>query len=53
MTERYAHLRPELFTQADLATIVIDLRPSGAKVGELATEWPNPAKQKEMARAAL
>ena len=35
MTERYAHLRPELFTQADLATIAIDLRPSGAKVGEL------------------
>jgi hypothetical protein len=25
MTEHYAHLRPELFTQADLATI-IDLR---------------------------
>src|SRR5438094_7104504 len=46
MTERYAHLRPELFTQADLATIAIDLRPSGAKVGELdhrmATDPPNP-----------
>jgi hypothetical protein len=46
MTERYAHLRPELFTQADLATIAIDLRPSGAKVGELghrmATDTANP-----------
>ncbi len=35
MTERYAHLRPELFTQADLATIAIDLRPGSANVGEL------------------
>jgi len=35
MTERYARLRPELFTQADLATIAVDLRKSGAKVGEL------------------
>jgi len=32
---RYAHLRPVLFTQADLATIAVDLRKSGAKVGEL------------------
>src|SRR5439155_17710763 len=46
MTERYAHLRPELFTQADLATIAIDLRPGSAKVGELghrmATDPTNP-----------
>ena len=46
MTERYAHLRPELFTQADLATIAIDLRKSGAKLGELghrmATDPSNP-----------
>ena len=35
MTERYAHLRPVLFTQADLATIAVDLRKTGAKVGEL------------------
>ena len=35
MTERYAHLRPELFTPADLATIAVDLRKSSAKVGEL------------------
>ncbi len=46
MTERYAHLRPELFTQPDLATIAIDVRPSGAKVAELghrmATNPANP-----------
>ena len=46
MTERYAHLRPELFAQADLATIAIDLRPSSARVGELghrmATDPANP-----------
>src|SRR2546428_12018027 len=46
MTERYAHLRPELFTQADLATIPIDLRKNGAKAGELshriATDHANP-----------
>jgi hypothetical protein len=57
MTERYAHLRPELFTQADLATIKIDLRPSGAKVSELghrmATDPANPAKKKKMVRAVL
>ena len=59
MTERYAHLRPELFTQADLATIAIDLRPSGAKVGELghrmATDPANPtadpAEEKENGRS--
>ena len=62
MTERYAHLRPELFTRADLATIKIDLRPSGAKVGELghrmATDPTNPTptpqkKKKKMVGAAL
>jgi len=46
MTERYAHLRPELFTQPDLATIAIDVRPSGAKVAEvghrMATNPANP-----------
>src|SRR5260370_23379115 len=55
MTERYAPLRRELFTQADLATIAIDLRPSGAKVGELghrmatdpAEPSPNPAEEKK------
>lgn len=25
MTERYAHLRPDLFTTKDLATIAVDL----------------------------
>ena len=46
MTERYDHLRLELFTQADLATIAVDLRKCGAKVGELghrmATDPPKP-----------
>jgi integrase len=32
MTERYAHLRPELFTAADLATIQVDLRAGAADV---------------------
>src|SRR2546421_169916 len=59
MTERYAHLRPELFTLADLATIAVDLRPSGAKVGELghrmatdpATPTANHAEEKENGRS--
>jgi hypothetical protein len=35
MTERYAHLKPELFTPADLGTITVDLQPGGeiAKIG--------------------
>jgi integrase/recombinase XerD len=35
MTERYAHLKPELFTPADLGTIAVDLQPAGevAKIG--------------------
>jgi len=33
MTERYAHLRPDLFPVEDLATIAIDLRPGKAKPG--------------------
>jgi hypothetical protein len=51
MTERYAHLRPELFTQADLATIAVDLRKSSAKVGQLGHEpqkhHRQPAEEKE------
>jgi hypothetical protein len=27
MTERYAHLKPELFTARDLGTIALDLAP--------------------------
>jgi len=38
MTERYAHLRPDLFPVQDLATIAIDLRPGRAKPG---TNWPS------------
>jgi hypothetical protein len=45
MTERYAHLRSELFTQADLATIAIDFRPGGAKVGELGHGPHDPRRQ--------
>jgi integrase len=30
VTERYAHLRPELFTAKDLATVSVDLTPGGA-----------------------
>lgn len=30
VTERYTHLRPDLFAQRDLGTIPIDLNPSGA-----------------------
>ncbi len=31
MTERYAHLKPELFTAKDLGTIPIDLTPGSAE----------------------
>ncbi len=31
MTERYAHLKPELFTAKDLGTIAVDLTPAGAE----------------------
>jgi len=45
MTERNAHLRPELFTQADFATIAIDLRPSGAKeLGHRMATDPQPTR---------
>ena len=32
VTERYAHLRPDLFSPADLATITLDLAPPGVEV---------------------
>jgi integrase/recombinase XerD len=35
MTERYLHLRPELFTAADLGTIKMDLRPGAGIVTRL------------------
>src|SRR5207302_308836 len=38
MTERYAHLRPELFLPKDLATLAVDLRPGGEKLGALGHE---------------
>jgi hypothetical protein len=31
ITERYAHLKPELFTPKDLGTIALDLAPSMAE----------------------
>src|SRR5438105_2727750 len=61
MTERYAHLRPDLFPAEDLATIAVDLRPGGAKPRQLGHQMGTAAdtagrtarKQKKMARAAL
>ena len=48
MTERYAHLRPDLFSAKDLATIDIDLNagrrtpwPSGRR---MASKWPLPVR---------
>ena len=32
MTERYAHLRPDLFPASDLGTIRVDLSAAGAEV---------------------
>lgn len=39
MTERYAHLRPELFTTADLATIQIELDSKSLKPVHLRGGW--------------
>jgi len=39
MTERYAHLRPELFTTADLATIQIELDSKSPKPVHLRGGW--------------
>ena len=36
MTERYAHLRPDLFTPQDLGTITLDMAPGGAETGACA-----------------
>src|SRR5207253_8826736 len=38
MTERYAHLRPDLFSRNDLATIAVDLRPGSASPGTIGPE---------------
>jgi hypothetical protein len=35
MTERYAHLRPDLFPATDLGTIALDLRPGSPETGAL------------------
>jgi integrase len=46
MTERYAHLRPDLFSEKDLATIQVDLRrgakpvPFGQHLGSRARKGP-------------
>jgi len=34
-TQVYAHLRPDLFSVQDLATIAVDLRPGRAKPGTI------------------
>jgi hypothetical protein len=39
VTERYAHLRPDLFAQRDLATIALDLRAGGADPVHLGHDW--------------
>jgi hypothetical protein len=38
MTERYAHLKPELFTEDDLATIAADLSPGDAQPVEIGSK---------------
>ncbi len=35
MTERYAHLRPDLFVDEERAAIPLDLTPGGAKPAEI------------------
>jgi integrase len=35
MTERYSHLRTDLFTKSDLATIAVDLSPGNPKAGAI------------------
>ena len=45
MTERYAHLRPELFSQADLATIKVDLRAGSPDVAQLGHEMATAAPE--------
>jgi hypothetical protein len=57
-TEVYAHLRPDLFSTDDLATIAVDLRPGSAApsaIGpEMAPGGQEPRKsQRKMVRAAL
>jgi len=61
MTERYAHLRPDLFPVEDLATIAIDLRPGREKPGAIGHQMGTGAekhsgstrKQKKMVGAVL
>lgn len=43
MTERYTHLRPDLFAARDLGTIALDLRPGSA--GELGRDWADRAEK--------
>lgn len=45
VTERYAHLKPELFTADDLGTIQLDMR-DGAKPGSIGPKMPKAAKAK-------
>jgi hypothetical protein len=50
-TEVYAHLRPDLFSTNDLATISVDLRPSAASIGTIGPEMaPSGQEQRESQR---
>jgi len=60
-TEVYAHLRPDLFSTDDLATIAVDVRPGSAAPGTFGHQTPTSTaerigsyrNQKKMVRAAL
>lgn len=42
MTERYAHLKPELFTAQDLAVLCLDLAPGSAETGAIGQRSASP-----------
>jgi hypothetical protein len=57
-TEVYAHLRPDLFSTDDLATIAVDLRPGSAAPSAIGHEMAPggqepPESPRKMVRAAL
>ncbi len=43
VTERYAHLRPDLFAERDLETIGVDLRPGSAEPGAIGQPSASPS----------
>lgn len=58
MTERYAHLRPDLFAPGAHAVLAIDLRPGTANVAQISTDSvstrrPTARKRRTKAGAAL